>query len=630
MTAAIQTIWAELLAATLADAGIATCVLSPGSRSTPLVAALAGEPRLELVTIIDERAAAFFALGVARATGLPAALVCTSGTAGAHYLPAVIEASLAGIPLVVITADRPPELQACGASQTIDQVHLFGSFVRGELDLGAPVGQVPALRGLRRKLVQAITLARGPHAGPVHIEVPLRKPLEPALPSTDEEHSLARVALDLRGPVTIAPPHLAADPAALVALADAIAAEPDGVIVVGAMPAAFAAHRDAVFALAARAGYPVLAEAGSQLRFGPRPAGVALIDHADLIAIAQRPAPRLILQLGAEPVAASWPAWLASITPRRWILGGATWSDPDSAAHRVILGDVGAATSAVLAGLGAVERSAAPPTFGDRESTVPGVGSRTPLRIEPATTVTAHPRNRRSTSRIRTGAWLDTWKDLEARAVAALERAIETHARNEVAAVRAALDAVPEHGVLQIGNSLPIRVVDHLPAGGAQRTVLTQRGAAGIDGLIASAAGATRGGHPVLLVLGDVSFAHDLGGLLAARCASAPLAILVVDNRGGQIFAGLPIARAGIGAAFERHFVTAPELDPSAVAIALGASALIAASPAAIGTAVATALATSGVTVIHAPVSVSGAHDVRRTAIESFAAPMVRDARSNS
>ncbi|MBA3457953.1 MAG: 2-succinyl-5-enolpyruvyl-6-hydroxy-3-cyclohexene-1-carboxylic-acid synthase [Deltaproteobacteria bacterium] len=621
MTAAIQTIWSELLSATLADAGITTCVLSPGSRSTPLVAALAGEPRLELVTIIDERAAAFFALGVARATGRPAALVCTSGTAGAHYLPAIIEASLAGIPLVVLTADRPPELQACGASQTIDQVHLYGGFVRGAFDLGAPVGQVPALRGLRRKLIQAITLANGPHAGPVHLEVPLRKPLEPAVPTTDDERAFARAALALRGAVAITPPRLAVDPTALAALAAAIAAEPDGLIVVGAMPAAFAAHRDAMFALAARSGYPVLAEAGSQLRFGARPAGVTFVDHVDLIAIAQRPAPRLILQVGAEPVAASWPAWLATITPRRWVLGGATWSDPDSAAHRVILGEVGEAIIAVLARLGAVERSAAPATFGDRESTVPGIGaSGVPTQIA----------DRRSSSRIRTGAWLDTWRTLEARAIAARDRAVEAHPRNEVAAVRAAIEAVPPGGVLQIGNSLPIRVVDHLPAGGSPRTVLTQRGAAGIDGLIASAAGATHGGQPVLLVLGDVSFAHDLGGLLAARCASAPLAIVVVDNRGGQIFAGLPVARAGLGHAFDKHFITAPELDPSAVAVALGASALTAASPAAIGTAVATALATPGVTVIHAPVSVSGAHDVRRTAIEAFAAPIVRDARSNS
>jgi 2-succinyl-5-enolpyruvyl-6-hydroxy-3-cyclohexene-1-carboxylate synthase len=152
--------------------------------------------------------------------------------------------------------------------------------------------------------------------------------------------------------------------------------------------------------------------------------------------------------------------------------------------------------------------------------------------------------------------------------------------------------------------------------------VLTQRGAAGIDGPIASAAGATSGGRPVLLVLGDVSFAHDLGGLLAARAARAPLAILVIDNRGGQIFAGLPIARAhahhAAPGAFERHWITAPDVDPAAVAAALGARATTAASPAAAATAIAGALETPGVTVIHAPVSTSGAHDVRCAALERF------------
>jgi 2-succinyl-5-enolpyruvyl-6-hydroxy-3-cyclohexene-1-carboxylate synthase len=156
--------------------------------------------------------------------------------------------------------------------------------------------------------------------------------------------------------------------------------------------------------------------------------------------------------------------------------------------------------------------------------------------------------------------------------------------------------------------------------------VLTQRGAAGIDGLIASAAGATWAGRPVLLVLGDVSFAHDLGGLLAARAARAPLAILVLDNRGGQIFAGLPIARAHaqLGSAFERHWITAPEIDPAAVAAALGARATTAVSPAAAATAIAQALETPGVTVIHAPVSASGAHDVRRAALDDFDAATAR------
>ena len=198
MTAAVQTLWAELIAATLADAGVRTCVISPGSRSTPLVAALAADGRCALPTIIDERAAAFFALGVARATGEPVALVCTSGTAAAHYLPALIEASAAGIPLLAITADRPPELQACGANQTIDQVHLYGGFVRGAFDLGAPVASALALRAVRRKLTQAVLLARGPHPGPVHLEVPLRKPLEPAAP--DSEHAGDLDEISMRSP----------------------------------------------------------------------------------------------------------------------------------------------------------------------------------------------------------------------------------------------------------------------------------------------------------------------------------------------------------------------------------------------------------------------------------------------
>jgi len=561
MTAAVQTIWCELLAGTLVDAGVRTVVISPGSRSTPLVAALATTPGLELVTIIDERAAAFYALGAARATGAPAALVCTSGTAAAHYLPAIIEASLAAVPLVAITADRPPELLHCGASQTIDQVKLYGAAVRGAFDVGAPTR---AVRALRRTVLQAVTIAKGPHAGPVHVEVPLRKPLEPAVPSTDDERALAAEARALRGAVRIAPPSLAPDPAALAELGDAIAAEPDGVIVAGALPASF--PRELVLDLARRAGYPLIAEAASQLRFGPRD-GIVAIDHADLVPLAARPAPKLVVQLGAEPVAASWPGWLASLRgARRFVLAGATWADPDGSA-RVIVGDV----------------THVP--FGERRS------------------------------RVRTDAWLDTWRSLELRAAAAASSAIERAPTSETAVLRAVVQALPPGAAMQIGNSLPIRTIDHVPGGGRAIRVLSQRGAAGIDGLIASAAGATRAGAPVLLVLGDVSFAHDLGSLLAAREAAAPLAVLVLDNGGGQIFAGLPVARASLGAAFERHFLTRPGIDPVAVAAALGARGVTATTPAAAASAVATALAADEVTVIHAPVSVSGAHDVRTNAM---------------
>jgi 2-succinyl-5-enolpyruvyl-6-hydroxy-3-cyclohexene-1-carboxylate synthase len=585
VTAAIQTIWAELLATTLADAGVTRCVVSPGSRSTPLVVALAREPRLALVTLIDERAAAFFALGAARATGAPCALVCTSGTAAAHYLPAIIEASMAGVPLLAITADRPPELHGCGASQTIDQIKLYGDFVRGAIDLGAPSDGELALRAVRRKIIQAVTLARGPHPGPVHLEVALRKPLEPAAPTTDAERALARLAAQLAGDARIAPPRLAADPAATTELAAAIAATADGVIVAGALPAAFAASRARVLALAERAGYPILAEAGSQLRFGPRPDGVVFVDQLDVIPPDALPVPRLVVQLGDEPVAAAWPGWagrLAAAGAARWVLAGHRWHDPDSSARGVILGDVGAAIDAVVGEL--ADRLPVPRPAADHAA---------------------------------------AWRAVAQRAAQAVDDALDRHPRSEAAMLRAAVGAMPAGAAIQIGNSLPIRVIDQVCSGGPPRPVLTQRGAAGIDGLIASAAGATCAGAPVLLVLGDVSFAHDLGGLLAARCALAPLAILVIDNRGGQIFAGLPLARAQPGAAFERHWITAPEIDPAAIAAALGIRATTAASPAGAATAIARALDTAGVTVIHAPVSPSGAHDVRRTALESFASPPV-------
>ena len=566
MTAAVQTLWAELIVGTLVDAGVATCVVSPGSRSTPLVAALAADGRLELPTIIDERAAAFFALGIARATGVPVAMVCTSGSAAAHYLPAIVEAGEAGVPLIAITANRPPELQHCGASQTIDQLGLYGSFVRAAYDLGAPVGSALALRAVRRTIVQAVAMARGPRPGPVHVDVPLRKPLEPASPSTDDERGLADVVRELRRrPIHAHEPRLVAAPAGISALAAAIAAEPRGIVIAGAMPPTF--DGEAVLALAARAGYPVLAEAGSQLR-RPRD-GVVAVDHFALVDLGARVpdlAPKLVLQLGAEPVAAGWSA-LASVD--RWVLADHAWRDPDSSTTGMLVGDIRATCERLCEQIAARD---------DR-------------------------------------GYASAWRDVEARMAGAVERALVAHPRSEGAAMRAALDVLPANALVQIGNSLPIRVVDHVSRASAH-VVIAQRGAAGIDGLIASAAGATYRGAPVLLVLGDVSFAHDLGGLLAARAAKTPLAILVLDNGGGRIFGGLPIAKAATPTTFERFFVTEPHVDPVAVATALGIRAVAATSPAAVAAAVADALTHTGPTVIHAVVSPTGARDLRLTALE--------------
>ena len=312
----IQTRWADTIVATLADAGVTTCVISPGSRSTPLVAALAKSGRLELPTIIDERAAAFYALGIARASHRPVALVCTSGSAAAHYLPAIVEAGEAGVPLLALTADRPPELQHCGAAQTIDQIDLYGGFVRAAFDLGRPS---EAIAAVRRTIAQAVTASLGPLPGPVHVNVPFVKPLEP-------------VAADAPAPapLVIAPPRLAADRAAVAKLEAAIAAEPHGIVVAGA-----GANDPRILAMCARAGYPLLAEAGSGLRFATR-SGVTAIDHFDFVlARGLAPAPKLVIQLGAAPVAASWPAFRDA---ERWVLAD-RYRDPEGGAH-VIAGEI--------------------------------------------------------------------------------------------------------------------------------------------------------------------------------------------------------------------------------------------------------------------------------------------------
>ena len=566
MSAAVQALWAELAIASLAAAGVRELVISPGSRSTPLaLAAARGELRTRV--IIDERGAGFFALGAARAAGRPVALLCTSGTAAAHYYPAVIEAAMSGVPLVVLSADRPGELHGAGASQTIDQQRLFGGFVRRFDDAGVPDGAPLALRALRRKIVQAVAAARGPVPGPVHLNLPLRKPLEPAPPATAAARLAAAEVARLRAapPQVAAPPDVRVPDEAIAAAAAAIAGAPRGVIVATAGPVGRRALRDAVWRLAARTGYPVLAEAGSQLRFAPRPAAVAAIDHFPLIVgDAGAPAPDLVIQLGGEPVAMAWPGFVARRPPRRVILAEHGWPDGDSSAELVVAG----ALDDALARLA----DAAP----------------------------AHP-----------AGWADAWRAAEADAAAAMRTARAAGPWSETDLVARVIDGLADGDQLALGNSLPIRVIDEAATGGRDLAVLTQRGAAGIDGLIAGAAGAAWAtGRATTLILGDVSFAHDAGSLPLA--AGLPLAIVVADNRGGRVFDALPLAGAGLDPAVYRAlWLTPPALDPAAVAAGFGVAAHTVREPddlSAIRT-------TEGPRLIHAVVAPDGAAATRARAL---------------
>jgi 2-succinyl-5-enolpyruvyl-6-hydroxy-3-cyclohexene-1-carboxylate synthase len=504
----LLTEWCSLLFASFADAGITDVVISPGSRSTPLVAAIVRERRLRATTIIDERAASFFALGHARATGRPAPLVCTSGSAAAHYFPAVIEAGASGVPLVMVTADRPIELQQCGAPQTIDQTKLFGEHVRGFFDVGMPEASTRALAALRRVAFQAITRARYPRAGAVHVNVRARKPLEPALAGSGPTAELVAAASRVRARTPVVGlPSGAPDPEVIREVAGACDRAERGLLVCGPAPLRFARVRAAFFELARRTGFPVLAEATSQMRLGPRPEGVVVCDGFDAVLrsktfrAARRP--DLILQIGATPTSSAFEPYVeASQDARLIVIADDAWVDPSGKATHVVLGDA----TAVIASLAEAVAS------------------------------------RRSVER-------ESWSAAFASAGLVVRDVVESLTRRgqaltEGAAVRAVLASLPSGSTLSLGNSLPIRTADAFGGAAPSVNVLSQRGANGIDGLVAGASGSARAlGGPFTLLVGDVTLLHDLSSLAIAKDVEGPFVIVVVQNFGGRIFEQLPLGR---------------------------------------------------------------------------------------
>ncbi len=568
--------WAELVVDGLVGAGVTDVVVSPGSRSTPLVLAAAGRDELTCRVVVDERSAAFFALGQARAAGRPAALICTSGTAGANYLPAVVEAAEAAVPLVVVTADRPPELRGRGALQTTTQADFFRGFVRFALDLGAPASDPTALRGVRAGVALAVARSLAPRPGPVHLNAPFRKPLEPVPEPPDEAGAgLARL---LEGtPVTL---HLNAerrpDAAAVAALAAACRRAERGLILAGPAPPRFAAARPAVARLAHRLGFPVLAESASQLRFCG--AALPVIAHFEyLLPPPPRLAPDLVVQIGAWPTSASAGRWLESdAAPERWVIDE-SGGDPANRARAVLAADLAATAAALADALGAGE----------------AVDHR----------------------------WAGRWRAADAAVAAILDESLradlERGVLSEAGAVRAVAEALPDGAALVVANSLAIREVDvACPAGSRDRRVFVQRGVSGIDGLVSGAAGvATAARVPTALVLGDLAFLHDIGGLAALRHVRTPLAVVVLQNRGGRIFDLLPLERTVDRALVDRLFVASQELDVERAAAAFGLRYRRCGDAAALEAAVAEGAA-EGVTVIEAVVAGEGVRE-RRLALKS-------------
>lgn len=556
-------LWARVLVDELVRGGADHACVSPGSRSAPLALALAERADfagdLGVSVHVDERAAAFFALGRARAGGRPVILACTSGSAGAHYLPALVEAHYSRVPLVVLTADRPPELRGIGAWQTIDQGALYGPYVRWRAELLPPAPDAALLRDVRHRAARAAALARGLGGdlgpGPVHLNVPLREPLDAApvpgdVPDDVAEAPLAAVGRPGGAPlvrVVGAERRLPAD--ALAALADRVAGAGRGLILAGGIDPG-PGYAEAVAELAAAADWPILAEPTGGLRFGPHDRSRVVAGYDAAVRIpgwARAHAPEIVLRLGTSFTWKHVAAYLAGHPSAEQVVVDpwGTWDDPTHLA---------------------AARLACDPTWLCR-ALADELGRRAPAA------------GRRAAEAAR---WMAAWSDV--RAAAARTRA--ALAAGDPAASGTAwifptvLEALPDGGLLWAANSMAVRDLDTWTGDGPRAVrAIASRGAAGIDGTVSSALGAASvTGRPAVLVAGDLAFLHDAGGLAAARLGGLDLAIVVVDDDGGGIFEHLPAA-AMDRPTFERLFATPPRADLAAACRVYGVPHAIALTP---------------------------------------------------
>ncbi len=535
----------------LGRCGVAGAVTSPGSRSTPLVLSLVRDGGFPCTSQVDERAAGFFAIGMAKASGRPAVLACTSGTAAANYLPAVIEAREARVPLIVLTADRPPELRDSGAGQTIDQLKLYGDAVKLFAEVGVDCATPETLRWVRGLACRAVWTALDGRPGPVHLNLPLREPLVLEDPLPAEEPG-AGGRPDGRPWTVRVPAELDAAAAAGV-VAPVIAAAPRGVVVLGRHErGAHGALAAAAASFAERTGWPLLADPLSGARCGPH-----AVAHYDALlrvpAFAAAARPAAVLRVGDLPTSKPLRTWLAGLDAIQVLVDPErAWQDPAVSADLVVTAE----PAALLAALAARSAHALDPS------------------------------------------WARAWRDADARAAAAIDATLGPDL-SEPAVARTLAAALPDDVTLVVASSMPVRELETFAAAraGAPR-VLANRGANGIDGTIATAYGvAAVAGGPVVLLLGDVALAHDAGALLTARRTGIPLTIVLVDNGGGGIFDFLPVAREAD--AFETHVATPTGLDVAGLARAYGLHLLATASVDELRAAVEFGVGSAGTQLVH-------------------------------
>jgi 2-succinyl-5-enolpyruvyl-6-hydroxy-3-cyclohexene-1-carboxylate synthase len=519
----------------LARCGMRAACTSPGSRSAPLVLSLAREQRISCYSHIDERCAGFFALGLAKASGLPVAVACTSGTAAAELLAAAVEAREARVPLLLLTADRPAELRENGAGQAIDQLKLFGGAAKWFFEVGVHEAGAEQLRWIRTLACRAYWTALEGSPGVVHLNFPLREPLvsEDPLPEdrtarpdgapyvrrvADAAHTLAGTSSEPR-PGTPAPE------AMLQAL---VAGARRGVLVAGRH------ERDtnmgeAAAAFATAAGWPLLADPLSGARRGE-----AAVAHYDALlrdeAFASSLQPDLVLRVGDLPVSKPLRSWLAGLDGVRQVAldPEGAWQDPASVLSDSLVLEPAAALSQLVSWLAGAD---------GREAERPDED------------------------------WLASWRSADERAAEAIVGVLGADGLSEPAVAAELGVLLPASATLFVASSMPVRDIETFwPVRPDPPRVLCNRGANGIDGTVSSAFGAAADSDgPVVLLIGDVALAYDIGGLLAATRLALKLTIVLLDNGGGGIFDFLAVSGASIARdpedLYTRHIATPTGLD---------------------------------------------------------------------
>ncbi len=547
----VNTLWARVMVDEFARSGLKAVVISPGSRSAPLVFQFSEHPTIEDYSVIDERSAGFFALGLARSLRAPVALLCTSGTAAANYYPAICEADRAGVPLLVLTADRLRDEHECGAQQVMEQDHLYGAHVRWFQRIAQAEASADRLSYLRSLTARAIQKTGSPWPGPVHLNVPFRKPLEPVpvatehrdhVPAqlTDQARSLVQGRPNGQPWIRVTQGRPMPDLAAVDDLARRIQNSHRPMILAGT-DLRGSDYREALRDFAARAAIPLLAEPASGLRHW-QARGAGILATGDLIAASDfyrdHGQPDLILRTGHAPL--SWPLQAfchsAANVPQVVVSSTPVLADPEHQAGDQIIADERELFTALTEKLGAMS----------------------PQRSD----------------------WLNAHIRAAELATGELSRTLDAHDKLSSPGLWHRLGGLlPADSLLFFSSSMLVRHLDtFMSAHQGDLEVHFNRGLNGIDGIVSTAAGLATGRRqdldrspaPTVLVIGDVALRHDLAALLLAIEMELDLTVIVVDNDGGEIFEYLP--SAGLEPAHEKHFATGGRLSlaeilPSAVTL---------------------------------------------------------------